>query len=93
MNWNIDAHHSLFARAESLANDELFSDPADVLHDAKERVGRLETGYAYRLPLAGPTMLALGGTIAAYAKPRALDAAYGRFPVSFSLFAKASLGR
>lgn len=90
-NWDIDRHHSVFARGESVANDELFADAAAPLHDLKIRVGRLETGYAYRLPV-GPTTLALGGTAAVYAKPRALDAAYGRFPVSFSIFAKLSLG-
>ena len=91
-NWDVDAHHSIFARAEWVANDELFEHPSDPLHDRKFRVGRLEGGYAYRLPLGGAASLALGGTVAAYAKPRALDAAYGRMPVSFSLFAKVSLG-
>lgn len=91
-NWDVDRRHSLFARAETLANDELFPDPTDPLHDRRFRVGRIEAGYAYRLPLVGPTMLALGGTAGVYARPAALNTAYGRFPVSFSLFAKLSLG-
>ena len=90
--WDLDPHQTVFARAENVANDELFPDPASPLHDRKFRIGKLEGGYAYRLPLAGPVALALGGAVGVYAKPAALDAAYGRFPVSFSLFAKVSLG-
>ena len=36
--------------------------------------------------------VALGGTVAAYAKPDALDAAYGDNPVSWTLFAKLAVG-
>ena len=93
VNWDINRHDTLFARGESVANDELFPDPASPLHDVKFRVGKLEGGYAYRLPLAGPFDLALGGAVGVYAKPKALDQAYGVFPVSFSLFAKVSLAR
>ena len=91
-NWDIDRHHTLFARAEDVANDELFPDRTDPLHDRKFRVGKLEGGYAYRLPFVGPFDLALGGSVGVFAKPAALDAAYGKMPVSFSLFAKVSLG-
>ena len=91
-NWDVTRHHTLFARAENVANDELFPNPLDPLHDRSFRVSKLEGGYAYRLPLAGPVNLALGGAMGVYAKPKALDAAYGKFPLSFSLFAKVSLG-
>jgi hypothetical protein len=91
-NWDVDRHHTLFARAEDVANDELFPNPLDPLHDRKVRVGKLEGGYAYRLRFVGPFDLALGGALGVYAKPAILDAAYGHFPVSFSLFAKVSLG-
>ena len=56
------------------------------------RVARFEGGYARRIPL-GAFELALGGTLATYAKPRILDAAYGRAPVSGTLFARLSLGQ
>jgi hypothetical protein len=92
-NWNIGKHHTLFGRAENVANDELFPDHADPLHDRVFRVSKFEGGYAYRLPLPGPFGLALGGALAAYAKPAALDAAYGDAPVSYTLFAKLSLGQ
>jgi len=36
--------------------------------------------------------LALGGSVAAYAKPDALDPYYGKSPVSGTAFAKLSLG-
>src|SRR3546814_7623517 len=70
-NWDIDRHHSLFGRIENVANDELFGE-GDPLHGRAFRVTRFEAGYAYRLPL-GPFDLALGGALAAYAKPAALD--------------------
>ncbi|MEG3177968.1 hypothetical protein U1872_17130 [Sphingomonas sp. RB3P16] len=91
-NWDIDRHHTVFARAEDVANDELFPDRTDPLHGRKFRVGKLEGGYAYRMPFVGPFDLALGGSVGVFAKPAALDAAYGKMPVSFSLFAKVSLG-
>jgi hypothetical protein len=90
-NWDIDWHHTLFGRIENVANDELFPDEASPLHHRSFRVTKAELGYAYRLPV-GPLELALGGTVAAYAKPQTLDAAYGRSPVSTTLFAKLSLG-
>ncbi len=92
-NWNIDRHHTLFGRVENVANDELFPDHADPLHDRLFRVSRFEGGYAWRLKLPGPFGLALGGALAAYAKPAALGAAYGDAPVSYTLFAKLSLGQ
>lgn len=90
--WEIGRHHVVFGRAELVTNDELFPDLADPRHDQPFRVGRVEGGYAYRLPIAGPFGVALGGSVAAYAKPRALDSAYGNAPVSATLFAKLVLG-
>jgi len=40
----------------------------------------------------GPFALALGGSFSAYAKPDALDAAYGSNPWGYTLFARISLG-
>lgn len=91
-NWNVDRHHSVFGRVEQVANDELFPDVASPLHDAKFRVTKAEGGYAYRLPIVGPLGVALGGTLAGYAKPAALDPVYGNTPVSWTLFAKFALG-
>jgi hypothetical protein len=90
-NWDLTRHHTLFGRIENVNNDELFPDHADPLHDVAFRVTRFQAGYAYRLPL-GPVNLALGGTLSAFAKPHALDAAYGKSPVGYTVFAKFSLG-
>ncbi|MGA1800437.1 hypothetical protein VH567_16840 [Sphingomonas sp. 4RDLI-65] len=90
--YELTPRHAVFGRIENVANDELFPDHDDPLHDAKFRVTKAEMGYAYRLPIVGPLGLALGGTVAAYAKPAALDAAYGKTPVSWTLFSKLAVG-
>lgn len=90
--WKAGPHHALFARVEQVSNDELFPDPADPRHDRAFHVAKAEAGYAYRVRLAGPLGLALGGTVAAYAKPAALDNVYGKAPVSWTLFSKLVLG-
>jgi hypothetical protein len=91
VNWDLTQHHTLFGRVENVNNDELFPDHADPLHDMAFRVTKLQAGYAYRLPL-GPVNLAFGGTASAFLKPEALDAAYGKSPMGYTVFAKLSLG-
>ncbi len=90
-NWDLTRHHSLFGRIENVANDELFPAPADPRHGRTFRVTRFEGGYAYQIPL-GIAELALGGSAAAYAKPAALDSAYGRAPVSVTGFVRLAIG-
>ncbi|WP_296676282.1 hypothetical protein [Novosphingobium sp.] len=90
-NWDIDRRNTLFARAENVANDELFADENDPLHDQTFRVSKVQLGYARRIAL-GPVELALGGSVNAYAKPAALDAAYGSNPMGYTLFARITLG-
>ena len=90
--YELTPRHAVFGRVENVANDELFPDHADPLHDRKFRVTKAEVGYAYRLPIVGPLGLALGGTVAAYVKPAALEAAYGKTPVSWTLFSKLAVG-
>ena len=92
--WSIDDHHALFGRFENVANDELFPDHDDALHDQPFRVSKLQAGYAYRLPLGdSPFGLAVGGSVAAYAKPEVLDASYGRDLLGYTLFARLTLGQ
>lgn len=91
-NWNLGRHHSVFGRVENVGNDEFFPDHHDALHDAQFRVTRFEGGYAYRIPM-GRAELALGGSLAAYAKPAALDAAYSKSPLSYTLFARFAVGQ
>ena len=90
--YELTPRHAVFGRVENVANDELFPDHDDLLHDRKFRVTKAEVGYAYRVPIVGPLGLALGGTVAAYAKPAALEAAYGKTPVSWTLFSKLAVG-
>lgn len=94
-NWEIGDHHTFFGRVENVANDELFPDHASPLHDHIFRVTKAEAGYAYRIALTGAPdeakwHLALGGSVMAYAKPAALDAAYGRNPFGATVFARLS---
>lgn len=91
VNWDIDRHHTLFGRIENVANAELFPASASPLHDRAFRVSKFQAGYAYRIPL-GPLDLALGGSVAAFAKPAALDPYYGSKPMGYTLFARFSLG-
>jgi hypothetical protein len=92
VNWDLGAHHTLFGRFENVRNDELFPEHTDPLHEVPFRVSKFQAGYAYRLSLTGALNLALGGTVSAFAKPAALDAAYGRSPMGYTLFAKLALG-
>jgi len=92
-NWDLSRRHSIFGRIENVAADELFPDHDDPLHDHAFRVTRFEGGYAYRVPLGRSAELALGGSLAAYAKPAALDAAYGADPLSYTVFARLALGQ
>ena len=91
-NWDNDDHHTLFGRIENVKNDELFPDHSAPLHDTPFRVSKFQAGYAYRLPLTEQFNLAMGGTVSAFAKPDALDAAYGKNPMGYTLFARVSLG-
>ena len=75
---------------ESVENEELFEAP-DLLAGRGYQVSKATLGYAYTLPV-GPFGLSLGGSGSIYAKPAALDVAYGRNPKSFTLFAKLALG-
>jgi len=90
-NYDLDRANTVFARFENVANDELFPDHDDPLHDQRFRVSKFQLGYARRIPL-GPFELALGGSAALYAKPDALDIVYGNSPTGYTLFARLSLG-
>jgi hypothetical protein len=91
--WSITQRHAVFSRVENVANDELFeADHLSPLHDLPFRVTRFTGGYAYTIPM-GLFSLSLGASGSVYAKPAALDAAYGKAPKSLTLFAKLALGK
>jgi hypothetical protein len=89
-NWKFVPRHAVFGRVENVENDELFGEDSP-LHDRPFRVTKATLGYAYTVPV-GPFGLSLGGSGSVYGKSAALDAAYGRAPKSFTLFAKLALG-
>jgi hypothetical protein len=90
--WDVTDRHTLFGRFENVANDELFPNHADPLHDVEFRISKIQAGYAYTLPL-GPFGLSLGGSVAKFFKPAALDVVYGDDPMGYTVFAKLTLGR
>jgi hypothetical protein len=92
LNWDLDDHHTLFGRVENVRNDELFPEHSDPLHEVPFRISKFQAGYAYRLAVTDDVNLALGGTLSTFVKPASLDAAYGKNPMGFTLFAKLSLG-
>jgi hypothetical protein len=89
--WDITPRHAVFGRVETVDNAELFEAP-NPLAGRSFTVTKATLGYGYTIPL-GAFGLTLGGSASLYAKPAALDAAYGRNPKSFTLFAKLSLGQ
>ena len=92
-NYDITKRHTVFARYENVKNDELFPDHDDALHDRPFRVAKMQAGYAYRLPVTKNIEVALGGSLAAYAKPDALDPYYGKSPLGYTVFTKLTLGQ
>ncbi|MBU6269296.1 MAG: hypothetical protein KGN34_17245 [Sphingomonadales bacterium] len=88
--WDVSRHDTLFGRVENVVNDELFPDPAAALHDVPFRVTKLQAGYARRVPI-DRFELALGGSLATFVKPAALDPFYGSTPVQGTLFARLTL--
>lgn len=92
-NYDFAKRHTVFGRFENVLNDELFPDHHDPLHEIPFRVSKFQAGYAYTLPLGDTFSLALGGSLAAYAKPDALDAVYGDNPLGYTLFARLTLGQ
>ena len=82
--------HTVFARAENVAKDELF-DSGDPLSGHTFRVSKFSVGYIYDLPLAEHLKLGLGALGSVYALPSALAPAYGNNPTSFMLFARMKL--
>ena len=91
VNYDLTRHHSLFGRVENVKNDELFSDHSHPLHDRPMRVTKFQAGYAWNTDIGDRFNLVLGGSAATYMKPDALDLAYGRRPLGYTIFARLSL--
>lgn len=91
VNWNIDEHNALFGRVENLANDEIFSDREDPLHERAFRVTKFQAGYARNIPLADALKLTVGGSAAAFDKSGMIDDAYGDNTLGYTVFARITL--
>ncbi len=93
-NYDFHTHQAVFARIESVDNDELFNaTPLDPRFGVAYRVSKFTLGYGYTVPIKGPLAVTFGGAASVYTKPAALESAYGTFPVSGVFFVKLSLGR
>jgi hypothetical protein len=96
--WAITTRNAVFGRFENVLEDELFERDEQLGLDSPLlgrafRISKFTAGYAYTLPLGRSFAVALGAAASAYAKPDALDIAYGRQPHSLTIFAKLILGR
>ncbi len=86
--WVVADRHTLFGRLEQVDKDELFA-PGDPMHGQSFRVRKLSLGYVYDFVSAGPLRWGLGGVLGVPRVPAALDAAYGRNPMSYLLLLQA----
>lgn len=93
VNWAIDDDNVLFGRVENLANDGLFPNHHDPLHERAFRVTKLQAGYARHIPLTEAARLTVGGSAAAFDKPGLIEDAYGGDKLGYTVFAQISLGR
>ena len=81
--------HSVFARLERVAKDELFL-PGQPLYGRTFTVNSLSLGYIRDFTLH-PVRLGIGALASVYRYPSPLDAAYGEGPVSFLIFTRVKL--
>jgi hypothetical protein len=81
--------HTFFARAERVAEDELFEDGP--LLDQVFTVEKLSLGYIRDFHLDEHLKLGIGGLVSRYDYPSTLDRAYGD-PTSYMIFLRLKLG-
>ncbi|MBI3547946.1 MAG: hypothetical protein HY078_02720 [Elusimicrobia bacterium] len=84
--------HTLFARAERAAKDELYPE-GDPREGERETVNKLSAGYVYEFPIAKSLRFGLGGVGSVAFIPRPLRDFYGSTdPWSFMLFGRVRIG-
>jgi hypothetical protein len=81
--------HTIFARAERVAEDELFEDGP--LLDRVFTVEKISLGYIRDVHLGDHLKLGIGGLVSRYGYPSALDRAYGD-PTSYMVFLRLKVG-
>ena len=96
--FNFLTRNYAYARLELVDRDELLSEEeleamGVTNHHAPFRVGAYTFGGARELWNTEKLSLALGSDLTFYSKPAALDALYGRSPVSWKLFLRLRPGR
>jgi hypothetical protein len=80
--------HTIFARAENVQKDELFTAP-DPFAGRVFRVSAFSLGYVYDIPLARHLALGLGGVGTVNAVPAAIAPVYGsRTPIGSMAFVR-----
>jgi hypothetical protein len=84
VSWN---QHTIFARAENVAKDELFQPPSP-LTGAIFRVSSFSLGYVYDIPVGDHLALGLGAMGTLDVVPSAIARAYGSSPTSYMLFTR-----
>jgi hypothetical protein len=82
--------HTLFARAERVGKDELFT-PGQLLYGPAYEINAFSLGYIYDFAHWRALRIGAGGLITLYRYPDVLDAVYGEGPTSFLLFLRARL--
>jgi hypothetical protein len=86
----LTAAHTLFARLERVAKDELFV-PGSPLFGRAFTINDLSVGYIYDFALVGDLRLGVGALASTYSYPAALNATYGERPLSYMVFVRARL--
>lgn len=87
---SFEEKHTVFGRFERVKNNELF-DVASPLHDQAFRIDKLSLGYVFDFAQTAMLRWSAGAVAGAMSAPSALDAAYGRRPISVMLFLQARL--
>jgi len=82
--------HTLLARAERVAKDELFV-PGQALFGRTFTIDSLTAGYIFDFARQGPVRVGIGATATAYRYASALNATYGAARASYLLFLRARL--
>jgi hypothetical protein len=82
--------HTWFGRFEAVDKDELFA-PGQPLYGESFKVKKLSLGYIYDFAATGPLRWGIGGVVGVLSGPAALDAAYGRNPMSYLVFLQARI--
>jgi hypothetical protein len=86
----LGADHTVFARAERVAKDDLFLSGAP-LYGETFTVNKLTVGYVFDFARFGAASCGVGALLSEYSHAQALNSVYGTRPTSFMLFARMKL--